>query len=87
MTHHVRVPYPPIEPPKTRVRFPDPTKAPSHGVLAVGCDFTAGTLLLAYRSGIFPWPHGEDSDDRGSPLVLWFSPEPRCIFPIDREPH
>jgi leucyl/phenylalanyl-tRNA--protein transferase len=56
-------------------------------VLAVGCDFSAGTLLLAYRSGIFPWPHGEDEDERGAPLVLWFSPEPRCIFELGREPH
>jgi leucyl/phenylalanyl-tRNA---protein transferase len=56
-------------------------------VLAVGCDFTAGTLLLAYRSGIFPWPHGDDEDERGAPLVLWFSPEPRCIFDLEPEPH
>ncbi len=78
---------PPVEPPKTRVRFPDPGHAPSHGVVAVGCDFDPGTLLLAYRSGIFPWPHGEDEDERGAPLVLWFSPEPRCIFELAPEPH
>lgn len=81
------VPHPPIEPPKTRVRFPDPLRAPSHGVLAAGCDFNAGTLLLAYRSGIFPWPHGDDEDESGAPLVLWFSPEPRCIFELENEPH
>jgi leucyl/phenylalanyl-tRNA--protein transferase len=84
---HSFPPHPPIEPPQTRVRFPDPARAPSHGVLAVGCDFTPGTLLLAYRSGVFPWPHGDDEDDRGSPLVLWFSPEPRCIYPLEEEPH
>ncbi len=56
-------------------------------MLAVGCDFTPGTLLTAYRSGIFPWPHGEDEDERGAPLVLWFSPDPRCIFELAREPH
>jgi leucyl/phenylalanyl-tRNA--protein transferase len=85
-----RVPHPPIEPHPTRVRFPDPVHAPSHGVVAVGCDFSPGTLLLAYRSGIFPWPHGEDEDERGAPLVLWFSPEPRCIFELGDpsvEPH
>lgn len=82
-----RPPYPPIEPQKTRVRFPDPRTANEHGVLAVGCDFTPGTLLTAYRSGIFPWPHGEDEDERGAPLVLWFSPDPRCIFELAREPH
>jgi leucyl/phenylalanyl-tRNA--protein transferase len=69
------------------VRFPDPAGAPEHGVVAVGCDFAPGTLLSAYRSGIFPWPHGSDEDARGAPLVLWFSPEPRCIFSLEREPH
>jgi leucyl/phenylalanyl-tRNA--protein transferase len=69
------------------VRFPDPARTPSHGVLAVGCDFTPGTLLHAYRSGIFPWPHGDDEDERGAPLVLWFSPEPRCVFSLAGEPH
>jgi leucyl/phenylalanyl-tRNA--protein transferase len=77
----------PIEPPKSRVRFPDAKKAPAHGVLAMGCDFTAGTLLSAYRQGIFPWPHGDEEDEAGSPLVLWFSPDPRCIFPLEEEPH
>jgi leucyl/phenylalanyl-tRNA--protein transferase len=81
------LPRPPIEPPKTRVRFPDAAQAPPHGVLALGCDFTPGTLLSAYRGGIFPWPHGDDEDERGAPLVLWFSPDPRCIFPLDAEPH
>lgn len=56
-------------------------------MLAVGCDFSPGTLLHAYRSGIFPWPHGDDEDERGAPLVLWFSPEPRCIFRLADEPH
>lgn len=56
-------------------------------MLAVGCDFTPGTLLHAYRSGIFPWPHGDDEDERGAPLVLWFSPDPRCIFDLEHEPH
>lgn len=87
------VPHPPIEPPRTRVRFPNALEAPTHGVLAVGCDFTPGTLLHAYRSGIFPWPHGndpdgdDDKDETGAPLVLWFSPEPRCIFDLAPEPH
>lgn len=77
----------PIEPPPSRVEFPDPLKTPKHGVVAVGVDFSPGTLLLAYRSGIFPWPHGSDEESPGSPLVLWFSPDPRCVFPIEDEPH
>ena len=79
-------PSPPVEPPASRVSFPDPRQAPKHGVVAVGVDFTAGTLLKAYRSGIFPWPHGEDDEAPEAPLVLWFSPDPRCVFPIATEP-
>ena len=52
----------------------------------MGCDFDPGTLLLAYRSGIFPWPHGE-AEDGEEPLVLWFSPEPRAVFPLEGELH
>lgn len=52
----------------------------------MGCDFSAGTVLSAYRSGIFPWPHGEAQDGSG-PLVLWFSPDPRAIKPLDQPLH
>jgi leucyl/phenylalanyl-tRNA---protein transferase len=52
----------------------------------MGCDFTPGTLLSAYRTGIFPWPHG-DADEEGAPLVLWFSPDPRCVFPLEAPAH
>jgi leucyl/phenylalanyl-tRNA--protein transferase len=79
-------PYPPIEPPPSRVRFPDPHRPRAPEVLAIGCDFSPSTLLAAYRTGIFPWPHGEAKDD-GAPLVLWFSPEPRAIFPLEQAPH
>ncbi|MEZ4263551.1 MAG: leucyl/phenylalanyl-tRNA--protein transferase [Polyangiaceae bacterium] len=79
------VPFPPIDPGPARVVFPDPSDADADDIVAAGCDFSASTLVLAYRSGIFPWPHGKDR--RGGPLVLWFSPDPRCIFPIEREPH
>lgn len=80
------VPYPPIEPPKTRVRFPDPGRPRAPEVVAMGCDFSPGTLLAAYRTGIFPWPHGDETHD-GAPLVLWFSPDPRAIFPLEGELH
>jgi leucyl/phenylalanyl-tRNA--protein transferase len=52
----------------------------------MGCDFHPGTLLTAYRSGIFPWPHGDTTED-GEPLVLWFSPNPRTIFSLDEPAH
>lgn len=78
-------PFPPVEPPRTRVRFPDPSRPGTPDVVAMGCDFSPGTLLAAYRAGIFPWPHGAALDGEG-PVVLWFSPNPRAIFPLDSEP-
>lgn len=75
-------PFPPIEPPETTVRFPDPRRA-RRGVVAIGSDFRAGTVLRAYREGIFPWPHTEEDAE---PLVLWFSPDPRAHFPLEDAP-
>lgn len=73
------LPYPPLEPQPTRVAFPDPRRAGRREIIAVGVDFSPGTLLSAYRSGIFPWPQSRA-------LVPWCSPDPRAIFPLDREP-
>jgi leucyl/phenylalanyl-tRNA--protein transferase len=42
--------------------------------VAVGGDLSPERLLLAYRSGIFPW-YGEDLP------ILWHSPDPRCVIP------
>jgi leucyl/phenylalanyl-tRNA--protein transferase len=46
------------------------------GLLAVGGDLSPERLLLAYRSGIFPWYHD------GLP-ILWHSPDPRCVLLAD----
>lgn len=43
------------------------------GLLAAGGDLAPERLLWAYRHGIFPWY------DEGQPL-LWWSPDPRCLF-------
>jgi leucyl/phenylalanyl-tRNA--protein transferase len=56
--------------------FPPPEQAVD-GLLAVGGDLSPERLLLAYQSGIFPWY------DEGLP-ILWHSPDPRCVIPIDR---
>jgi len=84
-----RVPHPPVEPPRSVVRFPDPRRGSREnaGAVAVGCDFSPGTLLAAYRRGIFPWPEGSVSDDDGEPLVVWCSPDPRCIYPLGETVH
>ena len=53
--------------------FPDVSEADRHGVLAVGGDLSPERLMLAYRSGIFPW---FDSDEP----ILWWSPKERMIL-------
>ncbi len=67
----------PTEPPASPWRFPDPSTADEHGVVGVGADLAPGTLLLAYRSGLFPMPV-----DRHGP-VAWWSPDPRGVVPLD----
>lgn len=46
-------------------------------MVAFGADLAPETLVEAYRSGIFPWPHS------GSPLP-WFSPDPRGLLFLDQ---
>jgi leucyl/phenylalanyl-tRNA---protein transferase len=67
---------PPVEPPASRYRMPDPHAAPRHGLIAAGGDLEPGTVLAAYRRGIFPWP---ETNGR----LLWWSPDPRAVLPLD----
>lgn len=53
--------------------FPPVENANTEGLLAVGGDLSPGRLMLAYRSGIFPW------FNEASPL-LWWSPDPRMVL-------
>lgn len=55
------------------LKFPDPERADADGVVAWGGDLSLDRVLLAYKSGIFPWPV------EGYPL-LWFSPDPRWVI-------
>lgn len=56
--------------------MPDPEAALPNGLVAGGGDLEPGTVLAAYRGGIFPWP---DPTER----LLWWSPDPRAILPVD----
>jgi leucyl/phenylalanyl-tRNA--protein transferase len=67
----------PLEPPETTWGLPHPATADEHGVVGVGADLEPGTVLTAYRRGLFPMPL-----HRGGP-VAWWSPDPRGILPID----
>jgi leucyl/phenylalanyl-tRNA---protein transferase len=66
----------PREPPPSRYRMPDPDSALANGLLASGGDLEPGTVIDAYRRGIFPWP---DTSGR----LLWWSPDPRAVLPLD----
>jgi leucyl/phenylalanyl-tRNA---protein transferase len=79
----ISLPYPPTEPLRTDVMFPDVAEADDDGVLVIGKDFRPGTLLSAYRRGIFPWPHR----NRGKHIVLWCSPDPRTTYSLAGEIH
>jgi leucyl/phenylalanyl-tRNA---protein transferase len=71
----------PIEPPPSRFVMPDPREiAPGEDLVAVGADLEPGTLLAAYRAGLFPMP--VDPNRRRSKMA-WFSPDPRGIIPLD----
>src|SRR5215510_3639643 len=62
-----------------RLWFPDPRTASQsetlNGLVAVGGDLSLARLLLAYRSGIFPWTVDP---------ITWWSPDPRAIFELDQ---
>ena len=53
--------------------FPPVEMATEEGILAIGGDLGIERLLLAYRSGIFPWY------SEGEPIV-WWSPDPRFVL-------
>ena len=55
-----------------RLVFPDPELA-ENGLLAIGGDLSVERLLVAYRSGIFPWFGADDP-------LLWWSPPERALL-------
>ncbi|MGI5128792.1 leucyl/phenylalanyl-tRNA--protein transferase [Pseudonocardia sp. CA-107938] len=72
----------PVEPPPSRWRF-DVAAAIEHGgddLVAVGGDLEPGTLLEAYRQGLFPMPV---SSVRPDGPMAWWSPVRRGVLPID----
>ena len=62
----MRTPFPPIA----------AALAEPNGLLAAGGDLSPDRLLVAYRSGIFPWY------SEGQP-ILWWSPDPRMVLYVD----
>ncbi len=55
------------------ITFPPVHLANEDGLLAFGGDLSTERLLLAYRSGIFPW-YNEDEP------IIWWCPDPRFVL-------
>ncbi|MDJ0770421.1 MAG: leucyl/phenylalanyl-tRNA--protein transferase [Ilumatobacter sp.] len=66
----------PIEPPPSRWTMPTVGPIDDSDIVALGADLEPGTLLTAYRTGLFPMPF-----DRRR--IAWFSPDPRGVLPLD----
>lgn len=69
---------PPVEPPESRYAFGDLDGVPpGEDIIGVGADLEPGTILAAYRNGIFPMPVSR----RGP--IAWWSPDPRGVLELD----
>ena len=72
----------PTEPPATGWVFPDvaglPARDASDDLVGMGADLEPGTLLAAFRQGLFPMPA-----DKRSAGMLWWSPVERGVLPLD----
>ncbi len=57
--------------------LPDPRRVDEHGIVGIGADLEPGTLLAAYRAGLFPMRLGAGA------AIAWWSPDPRGVMPLD----
>ena len=53
--------------------FPPVTTATSDGILAIGGNLSSERLLLAYKSGVFPWFNPREP-------ILWWAPSSRMVL-------
>src|SRR5665811_2422717 len=66
---------PPIQPEPSPWRFVMREWPAGTDCIAEGADLAPGTILTAYRIGLFPMPH-DDS-------IFWWSPEQRGVLQLD----
>jgi leucyl/phenylalanyl-tRNA--protein transferase len=66
----------PVEPLPTSWEFDLSGVGDGEDLVGVGGDLRAGTLLAAYRSGVFPMGLGRD----GTRPIGWWSPDPRGVL-------
>jgi leucyl/phenylalanyl-tRNA---protein transferase len=66
----------PIEPSSSRWQLDLDRATPKDDLVGIGADLEPGTLLAAYRTGLFPMGLGE----HGAAPVGWWSPDPRGVL-------
>jgi leucyl/phenylalanyl-tRNA--protein transferase len=73
----------PVEPPLSRWELPSAANLPEGAEIAgVGADLAPGTLLAAYRRGLFPMRLQARGPIGLGPLG-WWSPDPRGVLPLE----
>ena len=65
-----------IEPPPSRWQLDLDRATPEDDLVGIGADLEPGTLVMAYRAGLFPMGIGQN----GSPPTGWWSPDPRGVL-------
>ena len=86
----------PVEPPPTAWAFPglEELARADGDVVGLGADLEPGTLLAAYRGGVFPMPLPQRrrrgpaagrgvAGGGGREAMAWWSPDPRGVLPLD----
>lgn len=53
--------------------FTDVNSSDENGLVAIGGNLSFGTLINAYKKGIFPWYNPGE-------IIQWFSPDPRFVL-------
>lgn len=53
--------------------FPPVSESDENGILAFGGDLSPERLILAYKSGIFPWFNIDEP-------IIWWAPNPRMVL-------
>ena len=66
----------PTEPSSSRWQLDLDRATPEDDLVGIGADLEPGTLLMAYRAGLFPMGVGEDD----SAPTGWWSPDPRGVL-------
>ena len=66
----------PVEPPPSPWLLDLSEATPEDDLIGIGADLEPGTVLMAYRAGLFPMGLGDD----GNPPTGWWSPDPRGVL-------